>query len=206
MVDSVQLDVQYDTGCQLSLINTSALKLLPETYYSLGSSSMINLLAYSFPTTAKWRKHIGSDVTSHSGKVSILLGGDNYGCYPPVIKEDKWGVSLLSSRMSVRHIIFGPVNLSSITWSWSQNVINVMSVSVVDFQEELLMTISAEKYSDPFNREKVIQATKEKGIKEILAKTTVEKINNKVSVKYLYEEEKLAQLGENYYRVTNNNK
>ena len=81
-------------------------------------------------------------------------------------------------------------------------MINVMSVSMVDFQEQLLMTISAEKYSDPTNREKVIQATKEKGIKEILDNTTVDKINNKVSVKYLYKEEKLAQLGENYYGVT----
>ena len=45
MINSVPLDVQYDTGCQLSLITTSALKLLTETSYSLGNSSMINLLA-----------------------------------------------------------------------------------------------------------------------------------------------------------------
>ena len=64
-------------------------------------------------------------------------------------------------------------------------MINVMSVSMVDIQEQLLMTISAEKYSDPTNREKVIQATKEKVTKESLANTTVDKINNKVSVKYL---------------------
>ena len=43
----------------------------------------------------------------------------------------------------------------------------------------------------------MIQATKEKGIKEILANTTVDKVNNKVSVKYLYKDGKLAQLGEN---------
>ena len=55
---------------------------------------------------------------------------------------------------------------------------------------------------DPTNRGKVILATKEKGIKEILANTTVDKINNKVSVKYLYQEEKLAQLGENLYGAT----
>ena len=64
------------------------------------------------------------------------------------------------------------------------------------------MTISAKRNSDPSNRKKVIQATKEKGIKEILANTTVDKINNKVSVKYLYEEEKLPQLGENLYGAT----
>ena len=46
-IGSIPLDVQYDTGCQLSLITTSALKLLPKTSYSLGSSSMMNLLAYN---------------------------------------------------------------------------------------------------------------------------------------------------------------
>ena len=61
------------------------------------------------------------------------------------------------------------------------------------------MKISAKRNSDPSNRKKVIQVTKEKGIKEILANTTVDKINNKGLVKYLYEEEKLAQLGEHFY-------
>ena len=46
-VKSVQLDVQYDTGCQISLITTSALKLLPRSSYTLGSSNLINLLAYN---------------------------------------------------------------------------------------------------------------------------------------------------------------
>ena len=67
---------------------------------------------------------------------------------------------------------------SSITWSQSQNVINVMSVSVVDFQEQIPMIISAERYSDPSNRRKVIQATKEKESKEILANITVDKVHH----------------------------
>ena len=152
----------------------------------------IQILIVVLPTPAKRRRHIGSDVISYSGKVSILLGGDNYTFHPSLIEEDKWEVSLLQSKLSGRHIIFGPVNPVSITWSWSQNLINIMSVSVVDFQEQLLMTISAEKYLDPTNREKVIQATKEKGIKEILPNKTVDNINNKVSDKYLYKEEKLT--------------
>ena len=113
-IKSIQLDIQYDTGCQISLITTSALKLLPRSSYSIGSSNMINLLAYngtseilpaskvklflgnqvlkltaidsnldsgstySFPTPQKWRKYTRCSTTSHSGKVSILLGGDNY--------------------------------------------------------------------------------------------------------------------------------
>ena len=73
-----------------------------------------------------------------------------------------------------------------------------MSVSVMDLQEHLLQTISAEKYLDSSNRDKLIQINKDNGIKEILANTTMDTINNKVSVKYLYDEEKLGKLGENF--------
>ena len=144
-VGSTKINVQYDTGCQISLITTSALKLLPRSSYSLGSSNMINLLAYngtseilpatevklflanqvlkltaidsnldsgssySFPTPHKWRKYTKCSTTSHSGKISILLGGDNYDCHPCNVEKDKRGVYLLKSRLSSRHIIYGPV-------------------------------------------------------------------------------------------------
>ena len=39
-------------------------------------------------------------------------------------------------------------------------------------------------------------------IKEILANTTVDTVNNKVSVKYLDDKEKLQNLGENFYGAT----
>ena len=64
------------------------------------------------------------------------------------------------------------------------------------------MSMSAEKYSDPTNRVKISKMNKEKGIKEILASTNVDKINKKVSVKCLYEEDKLTNLGENYFKAT----
>ena len=41
---------------------------------------------YSFPTPSKWRVCTGNSVTSHSGKVSILLESDNHLVFP---KEDK---------------------------------------------------------------------------------------------------------------------
>ena len=170
-IKSIPLNVLYDTGCQVSLITTSALKLLPQSSYSLGSSNMINLLAYngtseilpatevklflgnqvlkltaidsnldsgytySFPTSHKWRKYTRCSTTSHSGKVSILLGGDNYECPPSNMEKDKRGVYLLKSRLSNQHIIYGPVDPSSITWLISKNsinMVNVMSVSVMD--------------------------------------------------------------------------
>ena len=68
-----------------------------------------------------------------------------------------------------------------------------MSMSILDLQEQILLTTSTKKYSDPSNREKVAQVNKEKGIREILANTTVGKINNKVSVEYLYDEKKLLE-------------
>ena len=165
-IKSIPLDVQYDTGCQLSLITTSALILLPQTSYSLGNSNMINLLAYngisellpatevklnlgnrvikliavysnlncgsaySFPTPHKWRKYTKYNVTSHSGKVAILFGGDNYHCHSSHVKEDERGVILLRSKLSGRHIIFAPVNPSSITWSQSKNNINLVNASL----------------------------------------------------------------------------
>ena len=76
-----------------------------------------------------------------------------------------------------------------------------MSVSMMDIQEQFLQTISAGKYLDLSNREKLIQINKNYGIKEILANNIVD-TTNKVSVKYLYNEEKLPKLGENFYGAT----
>ncbi len=46
-VGKVTLGVQYDTGCQLSLISKSALSTLPLSMYSLGTSSQIRVMTYA---------------------------------------------------------------------------------------------------------------------------------------------------------------
>ena len=46
-VDKVTLGVQYDTGCQLSIISKSALSDLPPSMYSLGTSSQIRVMTYA---------------------------------------------------------------------------------------------------------------------------------------------------------------
>ena len=66
----------------------------------------------SFPTPCRWKGHTGNDITSHSGKVSILLGGDNFIYHLATVASDKWGVTLLQSKLSNQHIIFGPVDPS----------------------------------------------------------------------------------------------
>ena len=128
------LDIQYDSGCQFSLISKSPLLLLPAHTYSLGNSTKINLLdftgqgqlyettevklniynlvlklvviytnlasgsTYSFPTPPKWRTCTGQNVTSHSGRVSILLGGDNFLNFPTEVEHDKWRAGLFKNK------------------------------------------------------------------------------------------------------------
>ena len=110
--------IQYDTGCQLSLISRSALQTIPASMYSLGNSNRVRVLTYAgegrvilttkvklrlngyvlklsaieddlnngsgfyFPTPPKWRTYTGTSIMSHSGQISILLGGDNHLVFP----------------------------------------------------------------------------------------------------------------------------
>ena len=69
-----------------------------------------------------------------------------------------------------------------------------------NIQEQLLLTISAENFSDPTTRDKLNLLTKERGIQDIMKNTQVDKENNKVQVNYLYKET-LENLGENYFRL-----
>ena len=46
-VGKITLGVQYDTGCQLSIISKSALSTLPSSMYSLGTSSQIRVMTYA---------------------------------------------------------------------------------------------------------------------------------------------------------------
>ena len=70
-----------------------------------------------------------------------------------------------------------------------------------NIQEQLLLTVSAENFSDPTNRDKLNLLTKERGIQEIMKNTQVDKDKNKVQINYLYKET-LENLGENYFGAT----
>ena len=72
-----------------------------------------------------------------------------------------------------------------------------------NIQEQLLLTVSAETFSDPSNCEKLNLLSKEKGIQEIMKNTVVDKDNNKVLFKYLYTEKliKLSVVCQLYYPV-----
>ena len=71
---------------------------------------------YFFPTPPKWRACTGQNVMSHSSRVSILLGGDNFLNFPTEVEHDKQGAGLFKSKFSDKFIIFGAINPNTITW------------------------------------------------------------------------------------------
>ena len=55
-------------------------------------------------------------------------------------------------------------------------------LSIQDLQEQILLTISAENFSDPSNCDKLNQLTKEKGILDIMKNTIVDKSSSSTSM------------------------
>ena len=54
-----------------------------------------NSSAFSFPVPPKWRSLTGTSTSSHSGPISILLGGDNHLFFPTEMERDSQGVASL---------------------------------------------------------------------------------------------------------------
>ena len=93
-----------------------------------------------------------------------------------------------------------------ITWTdpehkFSVNTVCIQSISMQSIQEQLLLTVSAENFSDPTNHERLNLLSKERDIQEIMKNTMVDKDNNKVLVNYLYTE-KLINLCKNFFGTT----
>ena len=123
---------------------------------------MNNGSSFSFPTPRKWRPYICTSTTSHSGQISILLGGDYHKFFPSEEEHDDYEVALFRSKISQNFLIYGPVYSSIIAWSDPINTntfnnICINALSIQDVQEQLLLTVSAEKYSDPSCRDKLSQ-------------------------------------------------
>ena len=106
------------------------------------------------------------------------------------------------SNLTQNYLVYGSVPPNIITWtepliSTLTNTVFIKALTIQDIQEQLLLTVSAEDFTDPTTRSKLTQLTKEKGIQAILENTSKDALNHQVSVKYLYKE-KLVNLGENY--------
>ena len=97
--------------------------------------------------------------------------------------------------------MYGSLPTSTITWeepifSSATNTMFVKFLVVQDLQEHFLFTTSAEDFTNPSNRDKLLKITKEKGVQDIMANTTT----NKTSVVCLYKEN-LSEPRENYYEA-----
>ena len=163
--------------------------------------------AYSFLTPEKWRACTGNSIFSHSGQISTLLGSDIPLAFPKKRNMMTEGQCCGEVFSPIKPSSTEPSTLpESITWTdpeprFNINTVCIQSVSMQNIQEQLLLTISAENFSDPTNHDKLNLLSKERGIQEIMENTLVDKDNNKVLVNYLYKEN-LENLGENYFGAT----
>ena len=126
--------------------------------------------------------------------------------FPSEVEQDDHGVALYQSKLTQNYLIYGSVEPCTITWtkphvSSSTKTVFIKTLTIQDLQEQLLLTVSAENFSDPSTREILSQLTKEKGIQDLMNNTAVYTVSNMVSVQYLYNKN-LPKLSENYYGAT----
>ena len=127
-----KVGIQYDTGCQLSLISRSALgpsyKMRVQTYSGkarviLSTEVKLKLFGktlrlatieddlnngsgFSLLVPHKWRSFMGTSTSQHTGQVEILLGGDNNLFLPSEIERDSQGMALYRSNLTQRYMVY----------------------------------------------------------------------------------------------------
>ena len=170
---------------------------------SIITEDLNNGAGFTISIPPKWRSITGALTYHHNGQISILLGGDNHLVFPTEMERDSRGMALCQSILTRNFIMYGSLPTSTITWeepifSSATNTMFVKFLVVQDLQEHFLFTTSAEDFTNPSNRDKLLKITKEKGVQDIMANTTVNTTTNKTSVVCLYKEN-LSESRENYY-------
>ena len=97
---------------------------------------------FSFPVPSKLRSFVGTLTFSHSGQVSILLGGDNHLGFPTEMESDSQCVALYLSNLTQDYMIYGSVPPNIISWtepliSNLSDTIFIKTLSITDVQEQL---------------------------------------------------------------------
>ena len=168
---SSQIRVMTYAGEGKTILTTAVKLKLPGTTLTLTTieEDLNNGSGFSFPVPSKWRSRVGSSTSQHSSQVSILLGGDNNFYFPKEIEWDSQGLALYQSKLTLNHLIYGPISPNTITWSEpiissSIKTVLVNSVNVQTLQDNLALLYSAEEFTSPSNRSLLAQKIKEKGI------------------------------------------
>ena len=116
LLGNTPIGIQYDTGCQLSLISKSALSTIPQTMYSLGSSSQVKIMTYAgegkvvLTTTVKLR------IQGKTLKLSTIEENLNNGSAFSFTVPAKWRAftrSSMSNHDGQVSILLGGDNLLS---------------------------------------------------------------------------------------------
>ena len=103
------------------------------------------------------------------------------------------GMALYQSNLTKNYMMYGSVPANTITWkdTFTSSTINMMLVKLLaiqDLQEHFLLTTSAEDFTSPSDRNKLLKITKDKGVRDIMANTSVNTSTNRTSVICLYKE------------------
>ena len=115
-----------------------------------------------------WRPYMGTSVNSHFSQISILLGEVNHKVFPSEEEQNEDEVAIFRSKISQNYVIYGAVNPNIITMTepintTNFNIIWINTLSIHNLQEKLLLTVSAEKYSDPSSCENLPRSPRRKG-------------------------------------------
>jgi len=129
---SSQIRVVTYAGEGNTILTTPVRLRLPGTTLTLTAieEDLNNGSRFSFPVPQKWRSIVGSSISQHSGQVSILLGGDNNFHFPKEIERDSQGLALYQSKLTSKHLIYGPISPNAITWSEPITLSSIKTVSI----------------------------------------------------------------------------
>ena len=72
--------------------------------------------AFSIVMPNQWRACSRNSQLSHSGNISILLGGDNFHAFPKEQDRNSSGTALFKSEITNRYLIFGRPSSKIATW------------------------------------------------------------------------------------------
>ena len=128
LVGKSYIGIQYDTGCQLSLISKSALSAIPTSWYSLGTSSKVRLVTYAGEGKTILTTEIKLKLHGKVLKLSIIEEDLNKGSGFSLSVPPKWRSTMGSTtshhngQISIllggdNHLFF-PTEVERDSWVW----------------------------------------------------------------------------------------
>ena len=129
-------------------------------------------------------------------RIDILLGYDNLGAFPDTVAKLGTGLRLFRSNITLKFGLHGPIFLKN-NKNPQLTCINKISTAC-EISEQFNLVAAAENILDPGLEKKLESKRKIIGIENILKNTVINKQDQKVTVTYSCNEDKLENLGDNF--------